>query len=162
MKTLPRGLAQGVLLGVVHVLLVAGVGGRLLLDRWRYPRVWARAAAFDPELPVRGRYVRLRVEVRQEPRALPGGPAALTVEGDELVARSAARDEGVRVVRGRNGTATLAEPVAYFIPEDALDPTQRAAGEELWVELTVPRVGPPRPLRLGVKQAGSLVPLDLE
>jgi hypothetical protein len=57
--------------------------------------------------------------------------------------------------------ARLQEPVAYFIPEHVPDPSRRAAGEELWVEVTVPKKGPPRPIRLGVKKAGTLTPLDL-
>jgi hypothetical protein len=55
----------------------------------------------------------------------------------------------------------LALPVAFFIPEHVLDPSRRPAGEELWVEVTVPGKGPPRPIRLGVKKDGALTPLDL-
>ena len=36
-----------------------------------------------------------------------------------------------------------------------------ALGEELWVEVSVPHQGPPRPLRLGLKKDGVLTPLDL-
>jgi hypothetical protein len=38
----------------------------------------------------------------------------------------------------------------------------RAPGEELWVEVTLPRRGPPRPIRLAVKKDGVLTPLDLD
>jgi hypothetical protein len=55
----------------------------------------------------------------------------------------------------------LAEPVAFFLPEHAPDPTRRARDEELWVEVSVPRRGPPRPIRLGVKKNGALTPLDV-
>jgi hypothetical protein len=54
----------------------------------------------------------------------------------------------------------LAEPLAYFIPEHVPDPSRRPAGEELWVEVTVPRAGAPRPIRLGVKKDGVLTPLN--
>lgn len=47
----------------------------------------------------------------------------------------------------------LAEPVAFFIPEHILDPSRRPEGQELWIEVTIPKKGPPRPIRLGVKKA---------
>jgi hypothetical protein len=56
---------------------------------------------------------------------------------------------------------TIAEPVAFFIPEHVTDPSRRARGEELWVEVSVPARGSPRPIRLGVKRDGVLTPLDL-
>ena len=49
----------------------------------------------------------------------------------------------------------LAEPVAFFIPEHVPDPSRRPAGEELWAEVTIPRSGPPRPIRLGVMKDGA-------
>ena len=55
----------------------------------------------------------------------------------------------------------LAEPLAYFIPEHVEDPSRRPAGETLWVEVTVPPQGAPRPIRLGVKKDGELTPLPL-
>lgn len=61
----------------------------------------------------------------------------------------------------RGETDQLKMPVAYFIPADAADPSRRAAGEELWVEVSIPRQGPPRPIRLGVKSGETLTPLDL-
>jgi hypothetical protein len=54
----------------------------------------------------------------------------------------------------------LAEPVAFFIPEHATDPSRRRNEEELWVEVTVPRRGPPRPIRLGLKKGDVLTPLE--
>jgi hypothetical protein len=55
----------------------------------------------------------------------------------------------------------IAEPLAFFIPEHAKDPTRLETGERLWVELSVPPNGGPRPLRLGVKRNGTLTPLEL-
>jgi hypothetical protein len=52
------------------------------------------------------------------------------------------------------------EPVAFFLPEHAVDPSVRRAGEELWVEVTVPKRGPPRPIQLAVKRGESFTPLD--
>jgi hypothetical protein len=53
------------------------------------------------------------------------------------------------------------QQVDYFIPKHADDPSQRPQGEELWVEVTVPPKGPPRPIRLGIKKSGVLTPLLL-
>jgi hypothetical protein len=40
------------------------------------------------------------------------------------------------------------EPVAFFLPEHAADPSRLSPGKELWVEVSVPRKGPPRPIQL--------------
>jgi hypothetical protein len=77
----------------------------------------------------------------------------IALESTGLYGRSAQRD-------GRT-VAVLDEPLAYFIPEHVPDPSRRPAGEELWVELTLPRHGMPRPIRLGVKKNDRLTPLDL-
>jgi hypothetical protein len=66
------------------------------------------------------------------------------------------RGRYVRLQLMTEGTPT----VAFFIPEHADDPSRRAAGEELWAEVTMPRRGRPRPIRLGVKKSdGTLTPL---
>jgi hypothetical protein len=88
----------------------------------------------------------------------------LSVENGQLAAHPAAPGTGQPAwltTRQGSPVARLQEPVAYFIPEHVPDPSRRAAGEELWVEVTVPKKGPPRPIRLGVKKAGTLTPLDL-
>jgi hypothetical protein len=159
---------RGVWVAVLHVLIVASLGGKLLVDRATRPRVWARTAPVDPNLPIRGRYVRLRIE------AIPDGgltvadsftsrDADLAEQGGRLVARPASGPNPLPVVamtRGDERVLALDEPVAYFIPERIADPSVRPAGEELWVEVTLPRRGAPRPIRLGVKKDGVLTPLD--
>jgi hypothetical protein len=57
--------------------------------------------------------------------------------------------------------ASLDDPVAFFIPEHIPDPSIRPTGEELWAEVTIPRRGPPRPIRLAIRRAGTLVPLEI-
>ena len=114
---------RGLLLAGLHMAMVAALGGKLLLDRATRPRLWLKAGPVDPDLPIRGRYLRLGVQ-------LPGA------SGDA----------------GR-------ENLAYFIPEHVPDPSVRPPGEELWVEVTLPRSGPPRPIRLAVKKDGSLTPM---
>jgi hypothetical protein len=158
----------GLALALVHVLLLGGLGLKLLADRARLPRAWARSLPFDPDLPIRGRYVRLRLEV-----PLAGGPGAarageyrrvtLRTEAGRLVGvLNDAGAIGVRLDSTSEGlTAGLSEPVAFFIPENIPDPSLRPAGEELWAEVTVPRRGPPRPIRLAVRRDGAFAPLDI-
>jgi hypothetical protein len=158
----------GIALAIVHVLLVGTLGLKLLADRARLPRAWARTLPFDPNLPIRGRYVRLRLEV---PLAdVPGTARAgeyrkvrLRAAGDRL--QGVLEDDGPLPVR-LDSTADglvggLDDPVAFFIPEHIPDPSVRPTGEELWAEVTVPSRGPPRPIRLGVRRDGILTPLEI-
>lgn len=43
-----------------------------------------------------------------------------------------------------------------------MDPSVHSAGEELWIEVTVPKTGPPRPVRLAIKRGESFAPLGLK
>lgn len=158
----------GLALAVAHVLLVATLGLKLLADRARLPRAWARTVPFDPSLPIRGRYVRLRLEVplaggTSDARAGDYRRASLRADGDRLQGildqQGAVR---VRVDSSAAGLlAGLEQPIAFFIPEHIPDPSIRPAGEELWAEVTVPRRGPPRPIRLAVRRHGALEPLEI-
>jgi hypothetical protein len=186
MKTAWKGLA----VALIHVLLVASLGAKMLYDRKTRPRVWARTVTYDPDLPIRGRYLSLQVEVHaadipvpepsREPRAWrwwqsPPTAVNLSKEDDKLVAR---KIEGLsemeafrldqnavvfrRSAREASIIPVLREPVLFFIPEGLIDPTWRARGEELWVELTLPKKGPPRPIRLAVKKPdGAFTPLQI-
>src|ERR1700751_3552228 len=60
------GLQKGLLLAALHVLLVCTLGAKLLYDRATRPRVWVQVATYDPDLPVRGRYLAFNVEVPME------------------------------------------------------------------------------------------------
>ena len=158
------GARKGLIVAALHLALVGSLGAKLLVDRAARPRVWARAAPVDPNLPIRGRYVRLRLEGRAE--GLPQSestPVALIVRDQTLVfvPGSAENDPGARVTIAPDGAAlaVLDEPLAFFIPEHVPDPSLREPGEELWVEVTLPRRGAPRPIRLGVKKDGQLSPL---
>ena len=151
---------RGVGVAVLQCLIVLSVAGKYALDRERLPRVWAMAAPFDPYLPVRGRYVSLHLQVEAAP-AVAAQPvsARLSAVGGRLVATPDPTGT-VHIMSG--GTRwTIAEPVAFFIPEHVPDPSRRAPGEELWVEVSVPAKGSPRPIRLGVKKNGVVTPLEL-
>ena len=170
-------VVKGLVVAVVQVGLVASLGAKLLYDRATLPRVWVRTAPYDPNLPIRGRYVRLQLVV--EPLGLRTNPdhdesslwsVALRVADGGLVAQVLPRerhdDPGtlrIRFIRLRGERrAVLDTPAAFFVPEDVADPSRRPVGEELWVETTIPKKGPPRPIRLGVKKSdGPVVPLAL-
>lgn len=172
-------LRKGLLIAGVQILIVLSLGAKLLIDRARFPRVWVQTAAYDPDDPFRGRYltVRLRVQAdrmyKGEP--LPSGrntnpwlqlkPVYLTAEDGQLFANPASEWTRLQVTRWNTPQGeidVLQEPVDYFIPETAKDPSQREPGEELWIEVTVPKKGPPRPIRLGVKKNGTLTPLPIQ
>jgi len=173
-----KPFTKGVLVAVLQLALVASLGAKLLYDRATLPRVWAQAAPFDPSLPIRGRYVRLQLAV--QPRGLgeskgrpgagwqPSEAVVLKVEQGALVADPKPEQKGfdpsalhVRFLdRQGQKLAVLAQPVPFFIPEHVPDPSLRKTGEELWVEVTIPRKGPPRPIRLGVRKGnGPILPL---
>ena len=171
-------LAKGLVITIVHVGLVGSLGAKLLYDRSTRPRVWAAAAPYDPNLPIRGRYVSLQIVV--EPRGIAEakpGPAqplpksvVLRLEGNRLIAEANPQDRAydpsdlhVRFIERRGEKlAVLDEPVAFFIPEHIPDPSRRPQDEELWVEVTLPKKGPPRPIRLGVKKGdGPIMPLEI-
>ena len=174
---------KGLLVALLQVAIVSTLGAKLVVDRATRPRVWARVAPVDPDLPIRGRYVRLRLEAGIDegrsfflPRTIVGPdggtstarpaiiPIALSVRDGHLVVRPA--PNGSRSLsahgsqRGDQTVAVLDQPLAYFIPEHVADPSRRAPDEELWAEVTLPRRGAPRPIRLGVRKAGVLTPLD--
>ena len=181
---------KGLVVALVHVVIVASLGAKMLYDRRTRPRVWARTITYDPDLPIRGRYLSLQVEVQTphipvperpgEPeawrwwRSLPI-PVELAKENGLLVGKKieglsdadAYRlDQNAVVFRQTNRDApiipVLREPVLFFVPEGLIDPTRRAMGEEVWVELTLPKKGPPRPIRLAVKKPdGTFTPLQI-
>ncbi len=51
---------------------------------------------------------------------------------------------------------TEGRQVLFFVPEKLQDFEGRQAGAELWAEVTIPKTGPPRPIRLAVKKNGRM------
>ena len=157
---------KGLVLAALQLLVVGSLGAKLLADRATLPRVWVRTAPVDPNLPIRGRYVRIRIEVEGS-RDLLGHRVSLRAQDGRLVAAPATGSTfgpWLTLQPGRTsrpGVLELNQPLAFFIPEHAVDPSRRAPGEELWVEVSVPAHGAPRPIRLGVKKDGTLTPLSL-
>ena len=271
-----KPLYKALTVALLHLLIVSSLGFKLLYDRATRPRAWVKTVPFDPNLPIRGRYVRLGVQVetrgigendsnsgwvtlsvedgrmiatpseqrtghrvRFRPARAPRGPrdpvnrfgflrmravggpfaehlgikGGLQVEelrpsgpadragievgdivaqvggtavtswaqlGNALQAQATGPMITLSIVRGHSQheievpvelsalappaetIATLQTALAFFIPEHIEDPSIRPAGEELWVEVTLPRKGPPRPIRLGIrKDGGEITPLPL-
>lgn len=180
---------KGWLVAALHLTMIGSLGAKMLYDRKTRPRAWARVVPYDPELPIRGRYVSLQLQLSvpalrppddryrdQRWWQSPPVPVILSAENGRVVAR---KEEGVSdadlyrldrdaVIFRRDWRRpgeylqVLRDPVLFFIPEHVQDPSIRAPGEELWVEVTLPKKGPPRPIRLAViKQDGTFTPLDL-
>jgi hypothetical protein len=122
---------KGLILAAFQCLLVLSLSGKLLYDRSTCPRVWVRTAQWDPNLPIRGRYLALRLAPEN------GAPWYAETSG---------------------------QMVLFFVPEHAL-PFEtmrfRRDAPELWAEVTIPRKGPPRPIRLAVKKDGKLEPVEV-
>ena len=95
--------------------------------------------------------------------------ARLKVDGNNLLA---VRPEGSEETRGTVPVLTtpgapcdemrLERTVDFYIPESAQSPLPQKPGQELWVEVTVPKQGAPRPLQLAVKDNGQWKPLAFE
>lgn len=56
----------------------------------------------------------------------------------------------------------LDTPVDFYIAEHATILTPLKPGQELWVEVTLPPQGPPRPIQLALKEDGAWKPLAFQ
>jgi hypothetical protein len=52
--------------------------------------------------------------------------------------------------------------VEFFIPDTAKGPFPLKPGQELWVEVTMPPTGPPRPIQLALSTGAGFHPLRFE
>jgi hypothetical protein len=165
-----RAISKGVAVAVLHVLMVLSLGGKLLYDRAHRPRVWVKTGSYDPDLPIRGRYMALQVQV-EAPWFSPQDnsywiPVTLEVENGHLVARKSAADTELTISPWRNrranpqlpGPVFLDQSVLFFLPEHADLPRIKQGGE-LWAEVTIPKKGPPRPIQLALKHGTEWTPL---
>jgi hypothetical protein len=55
--------------------------------------------------------------------------------------------------------ASLLESADYFIGDTAKSPFPLKPNEELWVEVTVPPSGPPRPIQLAISSDAGFKPI---
>jgi hypothetical protein len=173
-----RVIRPGLILLFVQLVLVLSVAGKYLYERETRPRVWTRATQFDPALPLRGRYLALRLLVnacglpREAARPFPQynrGPiswqwnVSLTASNGKLLPIVAPRSrETVTLVPGKPcDRATLNSEETLFIPDRAQSSLPLKPGQDLWVEVTVPASAPPRPLQIALSSAEGFRPLKL-
>ena len=164
-------MKKGLLVAVIQVLLVTSLGLKLLVDRATRPRVWVQSVSYDPNLPIRGRYVALRARLQTDV-APPSDKnywyattqVRLEVRDGKLFGvQDPAGSVTMSWVKNRNGQweAMTSEPSLFFIPDTAIDPSFRKSGEQLWFEATIPKKGQPRPIRLAVSRPdGTFTPLE--
>ena len=188
--------AASLALLIVQLALVSTIAAKYLYQRWTCPRVWTRAAAIDPLLPMRGRYLALELTVDGCQSTLPSAKLAtfprdvngavtpgryvlrpqdvdfhanLKVVNNTLVAvrlegteDSTAGEEVVGAASSPCNQMQLASSTDFFISDTAQSPLPLKPGQELWIEVTVPPKGPPRPMQLALKDNGTWKPLELK
>jgi hypothetical protein len=186
-----------IVLLLIQLALVSSIAAKYLYQRATCPRAWTRAAAYDPYMVMRGRYLSLRLSVDGCQSTLPsalhavfprntdgttkpsgytvksefsvGFRAKLKADGNKLVAiripEADLKSKGVEVT-ALPGSSCYAlridEPVDFYIAEHAADPTPLKPGQELWIEVTIPPQGPPRPIQLALKDNGAWKPLAFQ
>jgi len=163
------GGRAGLVAALLQGGLLLGLGGVMLAERALLPRGWVLSAGYDPELPIRGRYISLQLlvpAVQLAPASgseVTDGAVQLRVQGNRLEAIVVPEDEAAstKAIPARiepvDGAmvAKLTEPVTVFIPEAVVDPSRPAGGKELWVEVSLVPEGPPRPIQLGIRRPGQ-------
>ena len=121
----------GIVVGVLQCMLALSVTGKLFYDRATRPRVWVKTAPWDPNLPIRGRYLSLQL---------------------------------VPELGAEYYDQTNHQRVAFFVPERRTEVESAllgGRGPQIWAEVTVPRKGPPRPIRLGILRDGRITPVKI-
>lgn len=169
-------MKKGLIVALIHVVIVCTLGVKLLVDRATRPRVWVQSVSYDPDLPIRGRYVALRARLETNVPAPPlndpqnrfwYAPTKVRLEVANGKLYGVKDDNGTVELtwmrdRDQNWIAITNEASLFFISEHAKDPSFRRTGEQLWFEATIPKKGPPRPIRLALaKPDGKFEPLDL-
>ena len=160
-------MKKGLILAAFHVALILTIGAQFAYDRATAPRGWMRTVPYDPNTPLRGRYVTMSVLAKKDPnfstvnQNVYERSVALYVRDNQVWARSVDDRSGQQISSIRDEVG-LKAPVAYFIPEHIADPSGVKPDEELWVEVTIPRTGPPRPIRLEVRKKPVPAPQPLQ
>jgi len=175
-----NSLQRGLIFAAIQIALVSSLGAKLLWDRGHLPRGWAETRGYDPNLIIRGRYANISLVVKADkvypdvsqpqrtPLYRPYGSqnVYLTVENGCVVANPTDQYTGLSASapewRDGEKLATLYPPVAFFLPEHAVDPTRAPRSTTLFVEVTIPRKGPPRPIRFGRNLNGTFTIIDTE
>ena len=149
------------MLASVDAVILASLAAILFVERAVWPRVWVKTVVANAAVPPRGRYATVRIEFEAQ-SGLRGGEVALSVRAGRLVATPSALPTGTRLSGSLRwgiadaGPLLVDPPLTVFLPAYLTNPWPRPPDEEVWVEVTVPAHGAPRPIRLGVKKDGLL------
>jgi hypothetical protein len=182
-------LRAAALLLLVQLVVVSSVAAKYLYERRTCPRIWTPSAQYDPNQPLRGRYLALQVLVdachlprdsAHFQRYMPYGvrPFSVRTTGYWTWYVSLRVENGhlVPVLQDhpRNPSDTLrltladdrpcdrvpvSQSLEYFIPDRAQSPFPLKPGQELWVEVTLPPNGPPRPIQVALSSKSAFQPL---
>jgi hypothetical protein len=177
---------KGLLVLAVQLALVLSIAAKYAWERHTCPRVWTRTMQFDPNQPIRGRYLALTLhaDACSLPFAAPTKTFGNTLHGwgpisaetwnvlpvaknGKLSAvladpKDPASSSTLTLLAGQPcETATLSGYTEFFIAEHARTPFPLAPGDELWAEVTVPPAGPPRPLRLAISDGKQFRVLNM-
>ena len=181
----------GFILLIVQLLIVLSIAGKYLYERRFDPRVWTRARQADPSLPLRGRYLAIQLMIDacslpKEPQYYkPGGrpeigsltsgwswPVLPEPDNGRLGARLAdpksPNDKApdiFDIFLEEHAPCTqvpFSRGELYFISDTANPPLPLKPGQQLWVEVTLPPSGPPRPIQLAISDSSGFHPLKFE
>jgi hypothetical protein len=186
MKLAPKSL----ILLAIQLAIVSSIAAKYYYQRSTCPRVWTRTVAYDPDLILRGRYLSARLTIDACGINLPIAhnlrafvadrltyfdsegngavsaqlPVSVGVRNGKLVANHSANPQHSQALTLQLGAsctdATLQQPVNFYLAEHAKSPFPLAPGQALWVEVTVPPAGPPRPINLAISSNGQWQPLS--
>jgi hypothetical protein len=184
-----KPIRAGAFLLLVQLLLVLTIAGKYLYERKTRPRIWVLSAQYDPNMPLRGRYLALQLlidtcnlphdkahfsagyKVSQTNQWEPGSwtwNISLAAENGHLVPKleDHPRTPGdTEQINLREDLPCNQVPVPsqidYFIPDTAKTPFPLKPGQQLWVEVTMPPSGPPRPIQLALSSEAGFQPLHL-
>lgn len=148
----------------VQLALLGSVAAKYQFDRSNDPHVLIKVVPVDPDSPIKGRYLTLRVEA---PAASSRTGAHIPVEvslsayqGRLEVTESPGSGQYAAIETCATGSCwVLRQPLEFYVPEHASSPGHNV---RLWVEATLPRKGPPRPVGLMRDDGeGHYTPLEL-
>ena len=58
-----KPMTKAAAVALIQVLIVCSLGAKLLYDRRTRPQAWFKTERYDPDLPIRGRYLSLQIDV---------------------------------------------------------------------------------------------------
>jgi len=165
--------------GVLQLAIVASLAAKYAIDRARFPRVWAQTVAYDPDLPIRGRYlsVRLRVDAdrvyggSELPKGNPGNfwaSCGIYIYTPRTAPRRKPRSHADRTARHamedayRRCSCSPQRAVVVLFAGTCYRSIAAPAGRRIVGRGHGSGKGPPRPIRLAVKKGDAFTPLEIK